>query len=65
MEAYSVTTAELEGRLKVSTPPGFEGLLFPLEGRVPDDWRRFGLEGQLLNLRLLGDLIRKEDEGKP
>lgn len=65
VEAYSVTTAELEGRLNVSAPPGFEGLLFPLEGRVPDDWRRFGLEGQVLNLRLLGDLIRKEDEEKP
>ena len=65
LEAYSVTAAELERRLNVSAPPGFEGLLFPLEGRVPDDWRRFGLEGQVLNLRLLGDLIRKEDEEKP
>ena len=62
VEAYRVTADALEGKLNIQADPGFECLLFPLEGRVPDDWRRFGLEGQLLNLRLLGDLIRKEDE---
>ena len=57
--------AELEGRPGIQADPSFECLLFPLEGRMPDDWRRFGLEGQLLNLRLLGDLIKKKDEDKP
>ena len=65
LEAYRVTGAELEGRPGIQADPSFECLLFPLEGRMPDDWRRFGLEGQLLNLRLLGDLIKKKDEDKP
>lgn len=65
LEACRVTAAELEGRLNAPVAPGFEGLLFPLEGRVPDDWQRFGLEGKILQLRLLGDLIKKEDEDKP
>ena len=64
IEAYRVTAEELEGRLNAPVDPGFEGLLFPLVGHAPDDWRRFGLEGQILNLRLLGDLIKKEDEDK-
>ena len=62
LEACRVTAAELEGWLNDPVAPGFEGLLFPLEGRVPDDWQRVGLEGRILNLRLLGDLIKKEDE---
>ena len=62
LEACRVTAADLEGRLNAPVAPGFEGLLFPLEGRVPDDWQRVGLEGRILNLRLLGDLIKKEDE---
>ena len=64
LEACRVTAADLEGKLNDSVDPGFEGLLFPLEGRVPDDWQRVGLEGRILNLRLLGDLIKKEDEEK-
>ena len=64
VEACRVTAADLEGKLNDSVNPGFEGLLFPLEGRVPDDWQRVGLEGRILNLRLLGDLIKKEDEDK-
>ena len=65
VEAWRVTAAELNGLLNVSVDPGFEGLLFPLEGRVPDDWRRVGIEGKILHLRLLGDLMKKEDGGEP
>ena len=65
VDAYRVTATELEGRLNVSAPPGFEGLLFPLEGRVPDDWRRVGIEGNNLKLRLLGDMMKKENGGEP
>lgn len=64
VEAFHVTGVELEGRLDAQLTPGFECLLFPLEGREPDDRLKYAAEARVLRLSLLEDVLKKDEAAK-
>ena len=59
LTAWQVTGAQLAPYVTIPANPNAEVLLFPLEGRMPDDLNQFTREAVVLKLHILSEIARK------
>ena len=59
LTAWRVTGAQLAPYLMIPADPNADVLLFPLEGRMPDDVDQFTREAVVLKLHILSEIARK------
>lgn len=59
LTAWQVTGAQLAPYVTIPADPNAEVLLFPLEGRMPDDLNQFTREAVVLKLHILSEIARR------